>query len=177
MTDPVEIQSLNARVDEAIAGVRELRRSVEGMTHATVELSAIQREQANLRAKAEAAEALAKKTQAVNDARAKRTRKGLRQLTVALILVLAALAIAVGTVAVVVANDAADRARELIDDANRNRYPSCIQRNASSEVQIQRERVLAAIPGLDPIEAQAHADSATALEHLLVDCEQYRQTP
>jgi hypothetical protein len=176
MTDPAEVAHINERVDEAITGIGDLRRSVEGMTHATAELAAIKREQVELQAKADAAEQLAVKTKAENDLRAKRVRKGMRRLTLGVVAAIALLVFAVGTVAVLVANDAAEEARELIDEANQNRYPSCIQRNAAVQVQIQRERVLAALPDSTEVESHAHSESADALEKLLVDCEQYQKT-
>lgn len=173
--DPAEIASLNHRVDEAIVGISDLRRSVESMTHATTELADIQREQAEQREKLNATEALAATTRTEAKQREINTRRRMRRFGWAVTIALLTLVGVAAAVAVYVSSEAARTARDLIDEANQSRYPSCIQRNASSEVQIQRERVLSAIPGLDPVEAQAHADSATALERLLVDCEQYRQ--
>jgi hypothetical protein len=167
-----EIQAIRDQLDQNANATTALRESVDGLSISTEALAEVQREQAELRRTAKAAEETAAEAKKLGDSRNLTANRRWRRFIVGTALAVAALLAVIGVAAVVVATRANSHAVQLNQEQDASRYPSCLTRNETTRVLIQGERTLAAIE-TDELVSDAHRDTANSLEGLLVNCNQY----
>jgi hypothetical protein len=167
--DEARLNQIEGRIDRAGQATSDLRAAVEALHEPIALIAEIKQENQEIRRKTDdAAEkaALAKKTA---DARASRGRTSwivAGAVGIAVLLMVTALTFAVLLRYV----------HGLLEQEQAGRYRACVTRNAAVQVQVKRERILAALDGISAAERQAHADSATDLQRLLINCEQYQES-
>lgn len=148
----------------------DLRASVEALGVPLGTLADIQAEQRDIRARADQAANQAEAAHRVSTARAVRARRSLLLVgvgAVALLLLVTSLTFA-GLIAYV---------RSLMDADLAARYQACVTRNEAVVVQVRRERILADLDRAGfAARAQAHTNSADALQRLLVNCDPARRS-
>jgi len=188
MVDGDRLAQIEEGLREAAAATTDLRLSVQSLSAVAGEVAALQRSQAETRAKAEAADkkgdAATEHTIAVDRLNRKRWSR------VKLVGVLAAaggiaLLLLVSFLtfrsAVIYVQDLTQRVEQRAERADRadqeSRYAGCVTRNRAVQAQADRERRLAVLAGISRAEASIHAQSATELDRLAVDCTKIRRVP
>lgn len=173
---------------DAAQSTTDLRLSVESLTVLAGEVATLQRQQVETRRKAEAADVKAvtaeQRADQVDIATAARIQRSKRVGVliafglVALLLLASFLTFRSAVLYVQDLTQQVEVQSARADLADRqSRYASCVTRNKAVQAQASRERRLAALPGISRDEATIHADSATELAQLAVDCNQYRKAP
>ena|SRR5690242_14697105 len=188
MVDDDRLAQIERGLREAASATTDLRLSIQSLNTVASEVATLQRQQVETSRKAEAADAKAataeQRADQVDAATAERLSRSKRVGVLAgfgIILLLLLVSFLSFRSAVIYVQDLTQRVEQRADEADRadreNRYSGCVTRNAAVAAQAERERQLAALPGLSPAEANIHARSAGIFNGLTVDCTKIRRVP
>lgn len=179
MAEDGRLAEIEAGLREAAQSTSDLRASVETLTVLAGEVATLQRQQVETRRKAEAAEEKAVLVEQASTERLSRGKRVGALIAVGLLLLFLVASYLSFRSAVLYVQDltqTVEAQAQAQDAADRQtRYTACATRNKSVQAQAARERRLAALPEISPAEARIHAASATELDGLAVDCDQYRK--